>query len=84
MAFLGYDPTPPSTSLPERFEPKRRSLGVTLDQVAQYLGWDEGSLPRYLRGRWPLSAERGQSLERFLRLDGDAAAEVSVLPRRKR
>ncbi len=22
---------------------------MTLDQVAQYLGWDEGSLPRYLR-----------------------------------
>ncbi len=24
-AFLGYDPTPPSTSLPERFEAKRRA-----------------------------------------------------------
>lgn len=84
IAFLGYDPSPEPKTLAERVEAKCRSLGATLDQVAQYLGWDEGSLRRYLMGKWRLSPERAQSLERFLRLDGDAAAQVSLLPRRKR
>lgn len=80
--FLGYDPAPEPTTLAERFEAKRRSLGTTLDQVAQYLGWDEGSLRRYLKGRWRLSSERADALERFLGENEGAA--ISALPRRKR
>ena len=36
--FLGYDPTPSPTTLAERLQAKRRALGVTFSQVAQYLG----------------------------------------------
>ncbi|MPZ29576.1 MAG: helix-turn-helix domain-containing protein [Rhodospirillales bacterium] len=84
VAFLGYDPTPVTASLAERFEAKRRSLGATIDQVAQYLGWDEGSLRRYLRGEWQLSCERADALEEFLGLTAPAAASVLAMPRRKR
>jgi transcriptional regulator with XRE-family HTH domain len=65
LAFLGYDPTPTPNSLAQRFEANRRILGVTLEQVAQYLGWDEGSLRRYLKGAWRLSSERAAALEQF-------------------
>lgn len=83
VTFLGYDPTPVTASLAERFEAKRRSLGVTVDQAAQYLGWDEGSLRRYLRGQWRLSRERADGLEQFLNLDQVKGAAVLVLPRRR-
>lgn len=70
IAFLGYDPTPAPTSLAERFQAKRRSLGLTVEQAAQYLGWDEGSTRRYLRGEWQLSRKRAEALEQFLRIEG--------------
>lgn len=84
IAFLGYDPTPAQTSLAERFETKRRSLGATLDQVAQYLGWDEGSLRRYLKGTWRLSPARAATLEQFLELGKNDMAAVVAVPRRRR
>lgn len=84
VAFLGYDPTPTSVSLVERFEAKRRELGVTLEQVAKYLAWDEGSLRRYLKGMWRLSSQRADALERFLILNEQNMAEVLAMPRRKR
>jgi transcriptional regulator with XRE-family HTH domain len=84
ILFLGYDPTPAPSSLAERVEAKRRSLGATLDQVAQYLGWDEGSLRRYVKGEWQLSPERAAALERFLDLGNDKKAAVVSMPRRRR
>jgi transcriptional regulator with XRE-family HTH domain len=82
VEFLGYDPTPAPTTLPERLEAKRRELGVTFSQVAQYLGWDEGSLTRYLNGKWRLTSDRAAALERVLRMDGSAAVGLRKLPRR--
>lgn len=82
--FLGYDPTPAPTTLVERVEAKRRQLGVTLEQVARYLGWDAGSLTRYLNGTWRLSPKRADTLEQFLDLDAEAAAAVLAMARRKR
>jgi transcriptional regulator with XRE-family HTH domain len=84
MAFLGYDPTPAPATLAERFEAKRRHLGATLEQVAQYLGWDEGSLRRYIKGRWQLSNERAAALERFLNQSERETAAVLAMPRRRR
>jgi DNA-binding XRE family transcriptional regulator len=58
VAFLGYDPTPASQTLADRVEAKQRSLGASLAQVARHLGWDPGSLRRYLDGTWNLSPDR--------------------------
>ena len=76
MVFLGYDPTPQPSSLADRVKAKRRTLGATNDQVAQYLRWDPGSLRRYLNEKWQLSADRVDALERFLRLGDDAVAAI--------
>jgi hypothetical protein len=84
VAFLGYDPTPEPQTLAGRIEAKRRILGVTFEQVADYLGWDAGILSRYLNGTWRLPRARGEALDRFLGLDREATAAVSAMPRRRR
>ena len=52
--------------------------------MANYLGWDTGSLSRYLNGTWRLSSEYADALEDFLDLDGVAAVAVSRMTRRER
>jgi hypothetical protein len=39
---------------------------MTFEQVAWYLGWDPGTLTRYLNGTWRMSDERAAKLEAFL------------------
>jgi transcriptional regulator with XRE-family HTH domain len=75
LDFLGYDPTPAPTTLAERLQAKRRELGVTFAEVARYLGWDPGTLTRYLNGTWRMPPTRAVLLEEFL-----AANEVKVAP----
>lgn len=83
VAFLGFDPTPRGSSLKDRVEAKRRALGITAYQVAAHLGWDPGSLNRYLRGVWPLSTERAADLEAFLSADEEELTTVPTLARRR-
>jgi transcriptional regulator with XRE-family HTH domain len=84
IAFLGYDPSPEPKTLAERVEAKRRVLGLTFEQVADYLGWDPSTLTHYLNGTWRLSQKRAEALDRFLSLDGEAGAAASAIPRRRR
>jgi transcriptional regulator with XRE-family HTH domain len=65
VEFLGYDPTPAARTVADRLQAKRRELGVTFSQVARYLGWDEGTLTRYLNGTWRIPASRMAALELF-------------------
>ena len=74
VAFLGYDPTPEAQTLADRLEAKQRSLGASLAQVARHLGWDPGSLRRYLDGTWRISPDRRGALEVFLNTDDAALA----------
>lgn len=83
VAFLGYDPTPEPRTLAERVEAKQRSLGASLAQVARYLGWDPGSLRRYLDGTWRLSPDRRDTLEAFLDAEATALASLHSLKRRR-
>lgn len=39
------------------------TVGASLAQVARYLGWDPGSLKRYLDGTWRISPDRHDALE---------------------
>ncbi len=66
LGFLGYDPNPAPKTLAERLEAKRRTLGATFEQAAQYLGWDPATLTRYLNGTWRMPPARAASLEAFL------------------
>jgi transcriptional regulator with XRE-family HTH domain len=83
VAFLGYDPTSQPQTLAERVEAKQRSLGASLAQVARYLGWDPGSLRRYLDGTWRLSPDRRDTLEAFLDAEDTALASLHSLKRRR-
>jgi hypothetical protein len=83
VAFLGYDPTPKPETLADRLEAKQRSLGASLAQVARHLGWDPGSLKRYLDGIWRISPDRRQVLETFLNAEDVALAGLHSLKRRR-
>ena len=83
VAFLGYDPTPEAQTLADRLEAKQRTLGASLAQVARHLGWDPGSLRRYLNGTWRLSPDRRDALERFLNAEAVALAGLHSLKRRR-
>jgi len=83
VAFLGYDPTPEPQTLAERLEAKQRRLGASLAQVARYLGWDPGSLKRYLDGTWRISLDRREALEEFLNAEDAELAGVLSLKRRR-
>jgi DNA-binding XRE family transcriptional regulator len=83
VTFLGYDPTPEPQTLAERLAAKQRRLGASLAQVARYLGWDPGSLRRYLDGTWCISLDRRDALEEFLDAGDGALAGVHSLKRRR-
>jgi transcriptional regulator with XRE-family HTH domain len=68
---------PVPTTLAERLQAQRRVVGVTLSQVARYLGWDPGTLSRYLSGTWRMPPARAAMLEAFL------SAEATELNRHK-
>jgi len=44
IRFLGYDPMPPASSLPERLAAARRELGVTQRETAERMGVDPCTL----------------------------------------
>ena len=81
VAFLGYDPTPEPQTLAERVEAKQRRLRASLAQVARYLGWDPGSLRRYLDGTWRMPPSRAALLDAFLVAEEAELARLWQLPR---
>jgi transcriptional regulator with XRE-family HTH domain len=83
VAFLGYDPTPEPQTLAERLQAKRRTLSVTFSQVARYLGWNSGTLARYLSGKWRMPPDRAKVLETFLAAEEANLASIRQLPRRR-
>ncbi|MGH6870022.1 MAG: helix-turn-helix domain-containing protein [Rhizomicrobium sp.] len=67
FAFLGYDPFPPPTTVPESILSQRRRLGLSLRAAAGLIGVDEGTLTRWERGEG--SPEQVQTtVQRFLEL----------------
>jgi transcriptional regulator with XRE-family HTH domain len=83
VAFLGYDPTPATSTLAARLQAKRRTLSVTFSQVARYLGWNSGTLARYLSGKWRMPPDRAKVLETFLAAEEANLASIRQLPRRR-
>jgi hypothetical protein len=83
LGMRSYDPTPEPQTLAERLEAKQRRLGASFAQIARYLGWDPGSLKRYLDGTWRISPDRREVLEAFLDAqDGDLTGVYSLKRRR--
>jgi transcriptional regulator with XRE-family HTH domain len=83
VTFLGYDPNLEPRTLTERLAAKQRRLGASLAQIARHLGWDPGSLRRYLNGTWRISPIRRDALEAFLKAEDTALAGLHSLRRRR-
>jgi transcriptional regulator with XRE-family HTH domain len=49
IRFLGYDPTPEPTTLPERMRHYRRKNGLTIKEAAHRMGVDESSWGQWER-----------------------------------
>ncbi len=65
FGFLGYDPFPAPTTLPERLATKRRELGLSIKQAAALLEVDEGTFGRWECGKWKPRMSGG-AVRRFL------------------
>lgn len=70
--------TEPGSHYAERVEAKSREFGATNERVAAYLGWDTGSLTRYLNGTSRLSPVRAGVLEQFLGPNTESAVLAGV------
>ncbi len=67
LRFLGYDPFPAPTTLPERIARHRQRLGLSIEAAAKILGVDEGTFGAWERGtRKPAMPE---PIERFFAMD---------------
>ena len=76
FSFLGYDPFPAPTTLPERIASQRRRLGLSLREAARKIGVDQGTLIRWESGEW--KPRRSQdAVETFLALLAGDAVELS-------
>ena len=65
--FLGYEPFPEPTTLPERITAQRRRLGLTLREVSCAIGVDEGTFNRWETGEWKPRMSK-EAVRRFLAL----------------
>jgi DNA-binding XRE family transcriptional regulator len=67
FSFLGYEPFPEPTTLPERIAAQRRRLGRTIKEASSAIGVDEGTFHRWETGEWkPRMSE--EAVRRFLAL----------------
>ncbi len=67
FSFLGYDPYPAPTTLPERIASQRRRLGLSLREAARKIGVDQGTLLRWESGEWKPRLSQ-DAVETFLAL----------------
>jgi transcriptional regulator with XRE-family HTH domain len=66
IRFLGYDPLPPASSLPERLVSARRELGLTQRKMAELLSVDPGTLQGWEAGEHQPTQGSLEVIERFL------------------
>ena len=68
IAFLGYCPYTPCTTLPEKVLMYRKVEGISLEDMARKVGIDPGTLGRFERGR--LIIRRSHSaIQKFFAMD---------------
>ena len=65
IQFLGYNPLPPASSLPERLASARKALGLSQRKMAVMLGVDPATLMGWEAGR---HRPTGRSLDLIARV----------------
>ena len=66
IQFLGYNPLPAASSLPERLASARRALGLSRRKMAAKLGVDPATLMGWEAGRHQPSGKRLDLIGRIL------------------
>lgn len=66
IEFLGYNPLPAATTMPERLLRHRTSRGLPQSEAAKLIGVDPGTLARWERGEKQLFGDYLTRAERFL------------------
>lgn len=69
IGFLGYDPLPKGTSIPELLRAKRRVLGWGQRELAEHLGVDRCTVTDWEGGRVVLLRKHRELLSVFLGID---------------
>ncbi len=72
VRFLGYDPFPQPTTLPEKLLAKRREMGWSIKEAAQAVGVDPSTWGNWERGQTILYRQHRVLIARFLDLPADA------------
>lgn len=67
LSFLGYEPWPVPTSLPERLIAERRRRGMSTQEAADEIGIDQGTYLRWEAGRTGPWRRSKVEVDRFLR-----------------
>jgi DNA-binding transcriptional regulator YdaS (Cro superfamily) len=71
IRFLGYDPAPDVTSLPNRLRAARRRLRISQKELARRFGMDPKTIRQWEAGRVGRRTERVEALfEEFVRAAG--------------
>lgn len=71
VEFLGYDPYPESTTVSECLLAKRRTMGWSIREAAEYVGVDPGTWGRWESGHAVLYRQHRAKVASFLGLSGD-------------
>jgi transcriptional regulator with XRE-family HTH domain len=72
VRFLGYDPFPSPTTLPERLLAKRREKGWTINRAARTVGVDPGTWRDWEAGRVVLNRNHRATLAALLGVNASA------------
>ena len=63
--FLGFDPFPPPTSLPDQLKAIRRNIGLSVKRLSAVLNVDESVVTRWERGREGPTANQWRTIQKL-------------------
>lgn len=66
IAFLGYEPNPPPSSLGEKITARRRALGLSCKRAARMLGVNEHALTKWERDETRPTGKSYEAVTKFL------------------
>jgi DNA-binding XRE family transcriptional regulator len=81
LQFLGYDPLPPVSSLPERLVAARRRLGLSQRNMALTLGVDPATLMGWESGRHQPTERSLEQIGRILHSPSQVSASTATAQR---
>ena len=75
MAFLGYDPFPPPSTLSQRLQHERRKRGWSIERAARAIGIDASTWQRWERGELILHHKHRLAIAKLLEVDAEELSE---------